>query len=340
MNQTTKSILRIVLPLLLGVVLLWLLYRNTKWEEVKQVLESNVNYGILGFSLLFGFMSNVVRGLRWNLLVPPVVPPGEPKPRLINAVLTVLGSYTINMGIPRAGELWRCAEYKRYEDINFSSLFGTLINDRLADVISLAIILFFVLIGNQDFFLGFFAENPEQLAKLEGLLYSPWLYVAAALGILALVGLFLFLRKRPNNKIAMFVRSILEGIASIRSMEKRGLFIFYSLLIWVGYFFYFYTTFFAFPFTQNLSLSIALIAFALSSMSALAPVQAGMGPWHFMVITSLVAYGVSRQDAGAFALIVHTTQTLWITLVGLIAIILLPFINRGYKRIAPTAEHS
>lgn len=333
MNNTLKSSLRILLPLALGLVLLWLLYRNTKWGDVEAVLASDVDYKLLLFSLVFGLMSNLVRGLRWHLLVPPIVPEGEPRPRLINAILTVLGSYTVNMGIPRAGELWRCAEYKRYEGLSFSALLGTLINDRLADVISLMLILLCVLVGYQDFFLGFFADNPEQLQKLEGLLASPWLYVAMALGLLVLGAVVYLLRKRPENKIALFLQSLVDGVASIRTMEHRGRFLLYSLLIWIGYYLFFYTTFFAFPFTRELGAGVGLIAFALSSMSALAPVQAGMGPWHFMVITTLVSYGVSRTDAGAFALIVHTTQTLWITLVGLVAIIALPFVNKSYRRV-------
>lgn len=332
MKQTVKSILRILLPLGLGVVLLWLLYRNTKWEDVQRMLESDVDYTFLSLSLVFGLAANLFRGLRWHLLVPPIVPQGEARPKRINAVLTVLGSYSVNMIIPRAGELWRCAEYKRYERLTFSSLLGTLINDRLADIISLGLILTCVLIGYQDFFLGFFGDNHEQVDKLQALLHSPWLYAVGLIGIITLGGLILFVRKRPDNKLSQFLSSLASGISSIRSMEQRGLFLLYSVLIWLGYFFFFYTTFFAFPFTQGLEIKVALIAFALSSMSALAPVQAGMGPWHFMVITTLVGFGVARGDAGAFALIVHTTQTLWITVVGLVAIIALPLVNRHYQR--------
>lgn len=331
-NNPLQALLRIVLPLLLGGVILWLLYRNTEWADVQKVLSAQLNYSVLAFSLIFGLIANIIRGLRWHLMIPPIVPEGEAMPKRINAILTVLGSYTVNMGIPRAGELWRCAEYKQREGLSFSSLFGTLINDRLADIICLSLILLGVVLGYQDLFLAFFTENPAQLQSLKQLIYSPWLYLAIGLGLGMLYALYLLIRKRPDNKLSQFVKSLIAGILSIRSMQHRGLFITYSLLIWLCYFLFFYISFFAFPFTQDLGISVGLVAFALSSMSVLAPVQAGMGPWHFMVITTLSAYGVSRTDAGAFALIVHTTQTLWITLVGLVAILLLPWVNRKYER--------
>ena len=115
-------------------------------------------------------------------------------------------------------------------------------------------------------------------------------------------------------------------------MKERGRFILYSFLIWIGYFLYFYVAFWAFPFTRGLGVGTALVAFALSSMSALVPVQAGMGAWHAAVIAVLVSSGVDANNAGGFALIVHSVQTLWITLVGLIGILILPAYNRNYSR--------
>lgn len=339
-KERIKASLRLGIPLAFGVLVLWLIYRGIDMAEVNRVLRAEVDFGILGFSLLFGLGANLIRGLRWHLLVQPIVPAGEPMPKLSNAIYTVLGSYTVNMGIPRAGELWRCAEYKRYEGITFSSLFGTLINDRLADVISLGIILACTIVLYSDFFLGFFHDTPSISSGVHSIGSSVWLYVAIALGLLLLgIGIWA-VRRYPESKAAKIVYSIMHGISSIRYMPQRGLFITYSVLIWIGYFGYFYTTFYAFPFTQGLPIEAGIIAFAMSSMSALAPVQAGLGPWHFMVITTLTAYGVTRADAGAFALIVHTTQTLWITLVGLVAIIALPIVNRRYSRLNANQHNS
>lgn len=330
-SEKAKALLRTLLPLSLGGLLFWLLYRQTDFGAIKQVMYSDVNYPILLCSLLWGFMANVVRGYRWKLLVDPIVEQGA-KPRLINSVLTVLGSYTVNMGIPRAGELWRCAEMKRYESMSFSSLFGTLITDRLMDVFVLLTLLTVVFLSHTGFFVDFFATNDNIRLTLDKLFSSYWLYIAGlvVLGIAIIVGRYIY--QRPNTKVYKTIEAILKGLLSIRTMQFRGRFLVYTLLIWFGYFGFFYTTFYAFSFTKGLGLEVGIIAFTMSVMTVVAPVQAGLGPWHFMVITTLVAYGVNRTDAGAFALIVHTVQTLWITFVGLIAIILLPILNRKYRR--------
>lgn len=311
--------------------LLWWLYRDINWADVHSILTTQLNYGVLFLSLVFGLAANVVRGLRWQLLIDPLVA-GEPRPRVVNAICTVLGSYTVNMALPRAGELWRCAEYKRRESIPFSSLLGTLISDRLTDIICLGLILLVVIVAHTDFFVMLLLEGRDWSGMTLALVRSPWLYVLLLLGALGIYAASILILRHPNNRFSLALRSVWRGIQSIRSMEYRGLFIGYSLLIWLGYFGFFYITFFAFPFTQGLPVGVGLIAFGMSALSVLAPVQNGMGAWHWMVITALVTYGVAETDAKSFALIVHLTQTLWITLVGLVAIVALPIINKHYKR--------
>jgi len=332
-HPTLKSILWIVVPLLLGGLGFYGLYRDTDWHELQETLRTGVNYPILLFSLLFGLMSNLCRGLRWELL-------GEAPPRRINAVCTVLGSYTVNMGIPRSGEVWRCVEMERREDIPFAGLFGTLIVDRLTDVTMLGLILLGIILSSTDFFVGYFASHPELEASLRAFIYSPWSVVLVAVGLLALGGFVWLLRYRRGSRIAQFFLHIWDGMMSIRYMPHRGRFLLLTLLIWIGYFCYFYFALFAFDATRDLPLSVASIAFAMSSMSVIVPIQAGMGAWHAAVIITFTTFGMATQPAKDFALIVHTAQTLWITLVGLIAIIALPIINRHYTRrhTAPAAS--
>ena len=331
-NPTLKSILWIIVPLLLGGLGFYGLYRDTDWSELIHTLRTGVNYPILVFSLLFGLMSNLCRGLRWELLVRPIATDGAP-PRRINAICTVLGSYTVNMGIPRSGEVWRCIEMERREDLPFAGLFGTLIIDRLTDVLMLSLILLVIILSSTDFFIGYVESHPELMASLQSFLGSPWFPLLVLLG-LAVLGVFVWLlRSRRSSRIAQFFMHIGRGMLSIQRMPHRGRFFLLTVLIWIGYFCYFYFALFAFESTRDLPLSVACIAFAMSSMSVIVPVQAGMGAWHAAVIITFTTFGMATQPAKDFAFIVHTAQTLWITFVGLLAIIALPIINRHYTRV-------
>ena len=125
------------------------------------------------------------------------------------------------------------------------------------------------------------------------------------------------------------MKNIWTGIRSVWVMKSKGLFLIQTLLIWTGYFFYFYITFYAFDFTRDLGMSVGLIAFTMSSIGLAVPVQGGIGPWHFMVISTLVCFGVNENDAAAFALVVHTVQTVWTGICGLAGVVALPLTNKN-----------
>ncbi len=331
-KKRLKSFLKFALPLLLGFGLLWYLYRDMDFEQVLKELSGNVSYTWLAFSLIFGLLANTLRGLRWHLLVKPIAEENGAEPKRSNAICCVLGSYTVNMVIPRGGEFWRCIEYRKREDISFTKLFGTLINDRLADVFSLGVLLLGVIIWQFRFFKELLIDNPYLMLKMEGLLASEWFYLLCLGLLISLGGLGYFVWRYPNNRLSNIMRSIWDGMLSITQIEKKLAFIIYSIAIWLGYFLFFYTSFFAFSFTASLPISVACIAFVLSSMSVIFPVQAGIGAWHAMVILALTKFGVSYDNAGIFAFIVFFVQTAWITLNGVVGIMALPFINNDYKR--------
>ena len=88
---------------------------------------------------------------------------------------------------------------------------------------------------------------------------------------------------------------------------------------------------------RDLGVRIGLIAFAMSSLGVAVPVQGGIGVWHFMVISTFVAFGVNETDAAAFALVVFTVQTAWVALTGLFGIFALPFSNHEDNKLSVTA---
>ena len=324
-----KSILRtfvkVVLPLGFGFLLLWWLFREMDLTEIWNVIRHGVRYDIILFSLLFGLFANIVRGLRWGLLIETL----GVRFKRSNAVNAVLGNYAVNLVLPRVGEVWRCGIVAKYDKISFSKLLGTLLIDRVSDTIMVGTITLFIFIFNLDFFISFFAKNPALLEGFYAMLNSIWIY-ALVIGLAIMVWLVLKYMSHFTlvRKAKELLLNVWAGMKSIWLMDRKWLFLVQTLLIWSGYFCYFYITFYAFDFTRELGIGVGLIAFTMSSIGVAVPVQGGIGPWHFMVIATLVCFGVNENDAAAFALVVHTVQTVWTGLCGLGGIVALPLTNK------------
>ena len=320
-----RTVVKVVLPLGFGFLLLWWLFREMDLTEIWNVIRHGVRYDIILFSLLFGLFANIVRGLRWGLLIETL----GVRFKRSNAINAVLGNYAVNLVLPRVGEVWRCGIVAKYDKISFSKLLGTLLIDRVSDTIMVGTITLFIFIFNIDFFISFFAKNPALLEGFHAMLNYIWIY-ALAIGLVILVWFVFKYMSRFTlvRKAKELLLNVWAGMKSIWLMDRKWLFLVQTLLIWSGYFCYFYITFYAFDFTRELGIGVGLIAFTMSSIGVAVPVQGGIGPWHFMVIATLVCFGVNENDAAAFALVVHTVQTVWTGRCGLAGIVALPLTNK------------
>jgi uncharacterized membrane protein YbhN (UPF0104 family) len=325
LKQIASKTIRILLPLALGCLLLWYLYKDQDWGEMAAKIKKGVRFDIILFSLIFGMIGNIARGFRWGLLIDSL---GE-RVKRSNVVLSVFGNYAINMALPRVGEIWRCGIISKYERIKFTKLIGTLVVDRVMDLTVVTLLTISLFVFNISFFKKYFSNNPDMLQGLIDMVTSIWMYI----GLAALVVVIWLLFTKWGHlslvqKGRQAILNVWEGIKSLWKMEHKVLFIVQTLLIWGGYFCYFYITFFAFDFTRDLGVRIGLIAFAMSSIGVAVPIQGGIGVWHFMVISTLVCFGVADTDAAAFAFVVYMIQTLWIVILGLISIFAFPIINK------------
>lgn len=326
-----RTTVKVTIPLAFGGLLLWYLYREMDFHEIIHVIKKGVRYDIILFSLLFGLAANIIRSYRWGLLIESL---GE-RFKKSNIIYAVLGNYALNLVLPRVGEVWRCGIVSRYEKISFTKLLGTLFVDRVSDTLMVGFITLLIFIFNFSFFTRFLAKNPALLDGFQSMFNSIWLYIVGVILIFAIWFVFKYMHNFTLVKKAKkMLQNVWEGIKSIWLMKRKGLFLLQTLLIWIGYFFYFYITFYAFDFTRDLGIGVGLIAFTMSSIGVAVPVQGGIGPWHFMVMATLVLFGVKETDAAAFALVVHTVQTAWTGLCGLFGVVALPVINKEKKAIA------
>ncbi len=325
MKKTIVKILKFLVFFSLGIFIFWLIYKDQDIERIKSVLKNEVNYFWVVISLVIGLVSHISRTLRWGLMIEPI---GH-KPRFGNTFMAVMIGYLMNMAFPRMGEISRCGVIARYEKISFTKLFGTVVAERLIDVISLLLLLLIVILSQFGQMLSFLKRNPEIEEKLTHVFTSPLLIGAA---ILLIIVAYLLRNSFKQTTIFKKVMSILhnfkEGFISIRSIKRKAWFWFHSVFIWFCYYLMLYSIFFAFDFTSVLSPIAGLTTFVFASFGMVAPVQGGIGAWHFMAIEGLRLYGVAYENGVIFAFVAHTSMTVMIIAIGLISMLILPFMNR------------
>ena len=322
------STLKIVFPLLLGGGLLWYMYKDIEFKNIWKILNTGVRYEYLLGSLFFGLGANLLRGLRWQLLINPLG--YETKKWML--ILSVWGNYGVNLILPRVGEIWRCGIVSKYENISFSKLLGTLLVDRLYDTISVAFLLIISFLLLPKFYLSVFEGELPFITELNSGNIILFVAIFFLLAIISWILIRIARRSPLFSGIKNFLSNILTGFRSFWTMDHKWSFLFYTVGIWLGYFLYFYITFFAFSFTESFSPVYGLAVFVLTCISVAVPVQGAIGPWHFVVILGLESLGVQRVDASAFALIVHTLQTLWFAITGFLAVIGIPLFYKTNQR--------
>ena len=315
----------------IGAFIFWLIYKDQDIEHMKSVLKNDVNYFWIVVSLIIGLFSHISRTLRWGLMIEPI----SHKPRFINTFLAVMVGYLMNMVIPRMGEISRCGVLARYEKVSFTKLIGTVVAERAVDMVSLLVLLSIVIFSQFGHMLRFLGDNPGIEAKLLALVTSPILIA----GLVALFILVYIFRKTLQHtlfykKVFTILMNLKEGFISVRSINKKGWFIFHSVAIWMLYYLMLYTIFFAFDFTRNLGLIAGLTTFVFASFGMVAPVQGGIGAWHFMAIEALALYGIAKANGVIFAFVAHGSMTGMIIVLGIISVLILPFINRR-KQVLP-----
>ena len=211
-HRSRKRWVRLAVSLSLGIALMVVVYRNFDFGELLRELRSNsISWGIIALSILIEALGNVFRGVRWKLLVHPF---SKPEPRLRNTILSVLGSYAVNLIFPRAGDVWRCAALSRYESLSMAKLIGSLLMDRLMDMIVLGLIVLMAIGGFSDFLRGYFVEHPDLSLKVSHLVSSPLFYLT-----LLSVGVFgyLFWRLSKRSRWGAKICKGLRGRAAFHS---------------------------------------------------------------------------------------------------------------------------
>lgn len=319
-NKTLKKAINIALPFVLGGGILWWMYRNTDFQEIENTVLYKMDWGWMLFSLVFGVTAQLFRGIRWRQTLEPI---GE-KPRLADCIHAVFISYASSLVIPRSGEFARCAILAKYDNTSFTKALGTVVTERAIDSLFILLITAIVFCSQLSIFNTFFDHTGTNLENiLMGFTTTGYIVTGICL-VITLAFLWLILKKFTfMTKLKAVFSNIKEGILSLRGVQNKWLFSFYTLAIWASYFLHYWITFKCFDFTAELGFTAAIVSFIVGSISVIVPTPNGAGPWHFAVKTILVLYGVASVNAEAFALIVHTIQTALVPVLGIFSLIML-----------------
>lgn len=317
MKVKLGSFLKYALLFTLGVTIIYLLFRQSNPAHfLKDVSNAHWVWAIFaGFAVL---IAHIFRALRWRLMVIPLTQHSMKFFAVFNALMV---GYLVNLLVPRVGELTRCALLSRNEKVSTAELIGTVIAERLLDMLMLLILTIIALaVYSQKIFLIF---NQLQIAEnvvKKYLIYGVLLFIISLL----LLIYFLFFDKKRGLllKIKQLFYQIKSGVLSIKNIDNPKLFIVYTLLIWMFYVISAWLGFRVFLATQNLDWQAAILMVIGGSIGMIAPIQGGIGAYHFMVTECLKFLNISATSGLEYATLIHASQTSIVIIIGLLSLIL------------------
>ena len=326
------TILKYGLLLSISGALMWYAMRGLKWDDITQAIRT-ANYTWLLATLALSVMGYFSRAYRWQM---QLAASQTPAPYWSVYHATMVGNLA-NIVLPRMGEVIRCSVLRRTSGVPVQVALGTVVTERVIDVLVLLGLLGSVLLLDFNTFWSFVRDQIlggryDALARNR----TP-LLIAAVIGLLLLasVGYALFRnleRLRQNaffNKAVLFMKGLLAGVVSVLKLEKKGVFLLHTLFTWLVYYLMDYLAFRCFPATYSLDMRAGLAVLTFGAFGMAAPVAGGIGPFHVLVQGILLVYGVSKEAGIAYALVVHGSQTLLVVVMGAISFFAVAAADKG-----------
>lgn len=318
MNSTLKKILQVGISLFIGIILMYLLYRNVDTEKTIKTL-SNADYRFVFLSMILGCLAHWSRGVRWTIALRPLGYNVQKR----RAFVAVMTGYLMNTAVPRAGEVARCVFLKRTDNVPIETSLGSVIGERALDFVILLSITTFTFIIEWDIIKEFLDKYADFGVYERAFYDNLWLiWILVFVGILILGVIFFFREKIRQNafviKIQVFLGGIWKGILSITKLNRKQqlFYIVHTIIIWVCYHLMIYVLFFSIDETSNLTVMTGFTAMVMAGVGMVIPIPGGTGSFHVFVMYTLIAYGIEEQTAKTFAGFAHAAQTLMIIVIG------------------------
>ena len=300
-------------PPLLGFFLIYYSYTNTSVEDRNTIYLTiiNVSYPYIILSVFFGILSHISRSMRWQQMLSPL----GYKVRISNLIMFVLIAFLSNLGIPRSGEILRASSATFYNNIPFEKSLGTIITERIIDVLILGTIIFLGILISSKISLPEYSKNISQS------------FILISFFILVFTALYLSKKKELKLKMLSILNGLKKGILSISSVKNKPLFVFHTFFIWLCYFLMFFIVKFSIPETANLNFEPILLAFIAGAIT-MALTNGGIGAYPLAIAAVISQYNVPYESALALGWVVWSSQTIMIIIFGSLSFIFLPILNK------------
>ncbi len=307
MNSTFSKALKVIIPLVVGLFLIWYSLSSITAEERlllwTQIKSANPYWLLL--SIVIALISHLSRAYKWKFMLETL----GYKTSLGVRFSSIMIGYVANLGIPRSGELLRAVTVSKYENIPVQKVIGTVITERLLDLVMLIIVMFVTFLCNTDILLGYLEQ--QNINPLKTVLTLLFLLLVLVIGYYILDKIkFSFLKK-----IKLFVKDIYEGVLSIFKIKSKKTFIFHTIFIWFAYIGMFFVIKYCVPGTMHLSFSAILMAFVAGSF-AISTTNGGIGAYPLAIGLVLSIFSISKFDGEAYGWILWGSQTLMNIVVG------------------------
>ena len=340
-----KNILKYGISLSIAAGLLWYVFKDIDRAAMFDAF-SKADYTWIAVSGLLTVVAHWSRAYRWSLLLEPVV---GYRPAIVNTTLGVLTGYFANLVVPRMGEVTRCGTLNRLEGVPVNVSFGTVVAERIIDVVVLFLLLgaTFLIEFNRlsTFLMDFFSSKFNRA----GLRDNTWLLVIVGgclLGFAVMIWFFYtrykeVLRQKPfYQRVEKFVVGLLEGLLSVRKLKNPWAFIFHTVLIWTMYYYMSFVLFSAIPQTADLGWRAGLTILIMGALGMAAPVQGGAGTFNILVGAALALYGISNQDGATLATLMLFTQWFYVVVLGALSFLIVMLKGRNPQtEVKPGAQN-
>ena len=327
MKNGIKQTVRIAVFLAIALLLLWVSFKDINFNDLWQILKK-AHYWWLLPATTMTLISFFIRARRWTLLVEPL----GYKAKLIHAYHAIATGYLVNLIFPRLGEVTKCATLSEKDKIPFDKLVGTMLIERTVDILTVLVIFGITLIAGSTLTGSFLSDNVVEPVGNRLSASADTLIITSVLVIgLTALAIILFIRLRGKlsertffKRTYAFFDGIGAGLKSISRLRRKWEFILMTVLLWVAYLFMTYFPLLCLDSTSKLGLAGGLFVLVIGSFGMAAPVQNGMGAFHWIVSRGLLfAYGISLEEGLASATLLHESQMVIVTIFGALSFFIL-----------------